>query len=180
MGIAFDEEGISSEQLLRNADIAMYQAKKKGKDRFEVYREEMHTFVLARIELEEELRAAISSGQLVAYYQPMMDLRTSRLVGFETLVRWPHPEGALVEPRHFVPLAQEIGLIGEIDALILRTACRQVHEWHEAGLCGPDLEIGVNLSAGQLADPLLSDRIAAQIRGVSLRSAVAGPRDHRK
>jgi diguanylate cyclase (GGDEF)-like protein len=164
IGIAFDEEDITSEQLLRNADIAMYQAKKHGKDRFEVYRAEMHTFVLARIELEEELRAAISSGDLIAYYQPQLDLRNNRVVGFEALVRWPHPEGVLVDPRHFVPLATEIGLIGEIDACVMRTACRQVREWVEAGICGPDLEIGVNLSAGQLVDELLSDRIATTLR----------------
>jgi diguanylate cyclase (GGDEF)-like protein/PAS domain S-box-containing protein len=164
IGIAFDEEGITSEQLLRNADIAMYQAKKRGKDRFEVYRSEMHTFVLARIELEEELRAAISAGDLVAYYQPVLDLQSNRVVGFEALVRWPHPEGVLVDPRHFVPLATEIGLIGEIDSCVLRTACRQAREWTETGICGPDLEIGVNLSAGQLVDELLSDRIAATLR----------------
>ena len=164
IGIAFDEEGITSEQLLRNADIAMYQAKKRGKDRFEVYRAEMHTFVLARIELEEELRAAISGGDLIAYYQPQLDLKSNRVVGFEALVRWPHPEGVLVDPRHFVPLATEIGLIGEIDACVMRTACRQVREWVESGICGPDLEIGVNLSAGQLVDELLSDRIAATLR----------------
>jgi diguanylate cyclase (GGDEF)-like protein/PAS domain S-box-containing protein len=163
IGIAFDEEEINSEQLLRNADIAMYQAKKQGKDRFEVYRDEMHTSVLARIELEEELKAAIVGGDLVAHYQPIIDLKTSRLVGFEVLVRWPHPEGPLVDPRYFVPLAQEIGLIGEIDAFILRTACRQVREWQESGVCGSDLELSVNLSAGQLADSELSERIAAQI-----------------
>ncbi|HEX4176539.1 MAG TPA: EAL domain-containing protein [Acidimicrobiales bacterium] len=164
IGIAFDEDDITSEQLLRNADIAMYQAKKRGKDRFEVYRAEMHTFVLARIELEEELRAAISGGDLIAYYQPQLDLQTNRVVGFEALVRWPHPEGVLVDPRHFVPLATEIGLIGEIDSCIMRTACRQVREWVAAGVCGPDLEIGVNLSAGQLVDELLSDRIATTLR----------------
>jgi diguanylate cyclase (GGDEF)-like protein/PAS domain S-box-containing protein len=164
IGIAFDEEGITSEQLLRNADIAMYQAKKRGKDRFEVYRAEMHTFVLARIELEEELRAAISGGDLVAYYQPQLDLKSNRVVGFEALVRWPHPEGVMVDPRHFVPLATEIGLIGEIDSCVMRTACNQAREWTVAGICGPDLEIGVNLSAGQLVDELLSDRIAATLR----------------
>ncbi|HEY6425851.1 MAG TPA: EAL domain-containing protein [Acidimicrobiales bacterium] len=163
IGIAFDEEGLNSEQLLRNADIAMYQAKKRGKDRFEVYRDDMHTSVLARLELEEELKVAISEGDLVPHYQPIMDLQSNRLVGFEVLVRWPHPEGPLVDPRYFVPLAQEIGLIGEIDSQIMRKACLQVREWQDSGICGPDLEIGVNLSAGQLADPALADRIAAQI-----------------
>ena len=163
IGIAFDEEGITSEQLLRNADIAMYQAKKLGKDRFEVYRDEMHALVLARVELEEELTAAIRNGDLIAHYQPMMNLETYQVAGFEVLVRWPHPDRGLVHPGDFVPFAQEIGLIGEIDSFVLRSACRQVRQWQEAGLCGPDLDIGVNLSAGQLADPALSQRIAAQI-----------------
>jgi diguanylate cyclase (GGDEF)-like protein/PAS domain S-box-containing protein len=163
IGIAFDEVNINSEGLLRNADIAMYQAKKRGKDRYEVYRDEMHTSVLARMELEEELKTAIFGGDLVAHYQPVVDLQTSRLVGFEVLVRWPHPEGPLVDPRYFVPLAQEIGLIGEIDSFMMRTACWQVRDWQAAGLCAADLEIGVNLSAGQLADPALSGRIATQL-----------------
>jgi len=162
IGIAFDLEGLNSEQLLRNADIAMYQAKKLGKDRFEVYRDEMHALVLARIDLEAELKAAISEERLVAYYQPVMDLHNYRVAGFEALVRWPQPDGTVIDPGQFVPMAQEVGLIGDIDALVLRTACRQVREWQETGLCG-DLEIGVNLSAGQLADPELSDRIAAQL-----------------
>ncbi len=163
IGIAFDVEGITSEQLLRNADIAMYQAKKLGKDRYEVFRDEMHALVLARVELEEELKAAIRNGDLVAFYQPMMNLQTYQVAGFEVLVRWPHPERGLVSPIDFVPFAQEMGLIGELDAYMMRTACQQVRQWQEAGLCGPDIDIGVNLSAGQLADPELSDRIAAQI-----------------
>ncbi len=164
IGIAFEEEGITTEQLLRNADIAMYQAKKLGKDRFEVYRDEMHALVLARVELEEELKAAIFNGDLIADYQPMMNLETYDVAGFEVLVRWPHPERGLVNPVDFVPFAQEIGLIGEIDAFVMRTACRQVRQWQAAGLCRSDLDIGVNLSAGQLADPALSQRIAAQIK----------------
>ena len=163
IGIAFDEEGISSEQLLRNADIAMYQAKKRGKDQYEVYREQMHTFVIARMELEEELKAAVRDGDLVAYYQPCLDLRTQHVAGFEALVRWPHPEGTLVDPRHFVPLAQEIGLIGEIDTFMRRAACQQAREWREAGLCAPDFHISVNISAGQLADPELSERIQREL-----------------
>jgi EAL domain-containing protein (putative c-di-GMP-specific phosphodiesterase class I) len=92
-----------------------------------------------------------------------MDLRRLDVAGFEALVRWPHPEGTLVDPRHFVPLAQEIGLIGEIDAFVLRAACRQVRQWQDAGLCGPDFHISVNLSAGQLADPDLAGRIEREI-----------------
>jgi EAL domain-containing protein (putative c-di-GMP-specific phosphodiesterase class I) len=141
----------------------MYQAKKRGKDRYELYRDEMHTFVLARMELEEELKVAIRDGGLEAYFQPCMDLRTLEVAGFEALVRWPHPEGTLIDPRHFVPLAQEIGLIGEIDAFVLRAACRQVRQWQDAGLCARDFHISVNLSAGQLADPELAGRIEREL-----------------
>jgi diguanylate cyclase (GGDEF)-like protein/PAS domain S-box-containing protein len=163
IGIAFDEEDLTNDDLLRNADIAMYQAKKRGKDRYELYHDEMHRFVVARRELEEDLKVAIRDGGLEAYYQPCMDLRTLDVAGFEALVRWPHPEGTLVDPRHFVPLAQEIGLIGEIDAFVLRAACRQVRQWQDAGLCAADFHISVNLSAGQLADPDLAGRIEREL-----------------
>ena len=163
IGIAFDEPGITSEQLLRNADIAMYKAKERGKDRFEVYREEMHAAVLARIEQESELRAAIQDGALVTYYQPIYDLDTGSIIGFEALARWAHPIDGPVDPQLFVPLAEELGLIGEIDAFVLRSACEQARRWYAQGLSGPDLFMSVNLSPGQLADPDLAQRIAAQV-----------------
>jgi len=163
IGIAFDEPGITSEQLLRNADIAMYKAKESGKDRFQVYRREMHAAVLARIEQERELRAAIHDGDLLTHYQPIYDLATRRIVGFEALVRWAHPIGGLVDPRLFVPLAEELGLIGEIDALVLRSACMQARQWQEQGLWGPGLVMSVNLSPGQLIDPDLAQRITAHV-----------------
>ena len=163
IGIAFDEPGITSEQLLRNADIAMYKAKESGKNRFEVYRKEMHAAVLARIEQERELRAAIHDGDLLTHYQPIYDLDTRRIIGFEALVRWAHPIGGLVDPRLFVPLAEELGLIGEIDSFVLRSACLQARQWHEQGLSDSGLVMSVNLSPGQLIDPDLAQRIAAQV-----------------
>ncbi len=165
IGIAFDEPGITSEQLLRNADIAMYQAKESGKDRFEIYRKEMHAAVLARIEQERELRAAVHDGDLLAHYQPIYDLPTRRIVGFEALVRWAHPVGGLVDPRLFVPLAEELGFIGEIDSFVLRVACTQARQWQEQGLWGAGLVMSVNLSPGQLIDPDLAERITTQIEG---------------
>jgi diguanylate cyclase (GGDEF)-like protein/PAS domain S-box-containing protein len=163
IGIAFDEPGITSEQLLRNADIAMYRAKASGKDGFEVYRKEMHTAVLARIEQERELRAAIHDGDLLAHYQPIYDLDTLEIIGFEALVRWAHPIGGLVDPRLFVPLAEELGLIGQIDSFVLRSACTQARQWHESGLSGSGLVMSVNLSPGQLVDPDLAQRIAGEV-----------------
>jgi diguanylate cyclase (GGDEF)-like protein/PAS domain S-box-containing protein len=163
IGIAFDEPGITSEKLLRNADIAMYRAKESGKDRFEVYRKEMHAAVLARIEQERELRAAIHDADLLTHYQPIYDLARRRIIGFEALVRWAHPIGGLVDPRLFVPLAEELGLIGEIDAFVLRSACRQASQWQEQGLWTHGLVMSVNLSPGQLMDPDLAERITAHV-----------------
>jgi diguanylate cyclase (GGDEF)-like protein/PAS domain S-box-containing protein len=161
IGIAFDEPGLTSEKLLRNADIAMYKAKEGGKDRFEVYRKEMHAAVLARIEQERELRAAILDADLLTHYQPIYDLATRRVTGFEALVRWAHPIGGLVDPRLFVPLAEELGLIGEIDAFVLRSACTQARQWQEQGLWNHGLVMSVNLSPGQLMDPDLAQRTRA-------------------
>ena len=163
IGIAFDEAGITSEQLLRNADIAMYRAKSLGKNRYEVYRDEMHALVLARIELEDELRTAIFAGDLLAHYQPIIDLRTHDIVGFEALVRWRHPDGGLVDPRLFVPLAEELGLVSEIDAFVLHAACEQACRWRDSGLSRPDLVMSVNLSPGQLAEEDFAQQIAARL-----------------
>jgi diguanylate cyclase (GGDEF)-like protein/PAS domain S-box-containing protein len=163
VGIAFDVEGMTTEQLLRNADIAMYKAKEAGKNRYEVYRDEMHALVLARIELEDELRAAILGGNLITHYQPIFDLRTSAVVGFEALVRWSHPRGGLVDPRLFVSIAEEMGLVGEIDTFVLRSACRQAYDWRAEGLGGPGFAMSVNVSAGRLFDPGLAERIAEDV-----------------
>ena len=123
----------------------------------------MHAAVLARIEQESALRAAIHDGALVTHYQPIYDLDTGSIIGFEALARWAHPIDGPVDPRLFVPLAEELGLIGEIDAFVLRSACEQARRWYAQGLSGPDLFMSVNLSPGQLADPDLAQRIAAQV-----------------
>ena len=155
IGIAFDEPGITSEQLLRNADIAMYQAKEGGKDRFEIYRDEMHAAVLrARWQQERDLRAAIHDGDLLTHYQPIYDLDTRRIIGFEALVRWAHPIGGVVDPRLFVPLAEELGLIEEIDSFVLRSACLQAQPVAPTRASGtPSMVMSVNLSPGQLSTP---------------------------
>jgi EAL domain-containing protein (putative c-di-GMP-specific phosphodiesterase class I) len=123
----------------------------------------MHAAVLTRIEQERELRAAIHDADLLTHYQPIYDLARRRIIGFEALVRWAHPTGGLVDPRLFVPLAEELGLIGEIDAFVLRSACRQARQWQEQGLWTHGLVMSVNLSPGQLMDPDLAERISAHV-----------------
>jgi diguanylate cyclase (GGDEF)-like protein/PAS domain S-box-containing protein len=163
IGIAFEEPGVTAEQLLRNADIAMYKAKAQGKDRFEVYQDDMHASVLARIELEDGLKAAIFRGDLLTHFQPIIDLATRQVVGFEALVRWPHPRDGLVDPRLFVPLAEELGLIEEIDSFVLELACRQARRWRDEHPELADLVMSVNISAGRLTDPALARRITDQV-----------------
>ncbi len=163
VGVAFDVDGITSEQLLRNADIAMYKAKEHGRNCYEVYRDEMHELVLARVELEDELRVAILGGNLITHYQPIVDLQHHAVVGFEALVRWSHPRGGLVDPRLFVSIAEEMGLVGEIDSFVLRSACQQARRWIDDGIAGRGLVMSTNLSAGQLLDPTLADRIMAEV-----------------
>ena len=102
-------------------------------------------------------------GDLLTHYQPIYDLSTRRIVGFEALVRWAHPVGGLVDPRLFVPLAEELGLIGEIDSFVLRSSCTQARQWEEQGLWTRGSAMSVNLSPGQLVDPDLAQRITAQV-----------------
>src|SRR5205823_10402355 len=130
IGIAVSDDGHeSAEELLRNADLAMYRAKAGGVGGFEVFEMAMHTALVQRIELENDLRHALERGELVLHYQPIVDLDTCRLTGVEALVRWHHPERGLVLPNDFVPMAEETGLIDEIGAWVLREACMQGAAW---------------------------------------------------
>jgi diguanylate cyclase (GGDEF)-like protein len=153
IGITFGVPGTTGEQLLRNADLAMYMAKEHGKDRYEEFRDQMHAAVVERLELEADLRRMISGEQeLVVHYQPVIDLTTSAIIGFEALVRWQHPLRGLLPPGAFVPFAEEVGVIDVVDRFVLGEACGQMLDWQERGLVAPDAMISVNLSARELAD----------------------------
>ena len=115
----------------------MYKAKESGKDRFEVYRDEMHAAVLARIEQEASCARPSTTATSSRTTSRSTTCGTRRIVGFEALVRWAHPIGGLVDPRLFVPLAEELGLIGEIDAFVLRSACLQARQWQRDRALGP-------------------------------------------
>jgi diguanylate cyclase (GGDEF)-like protein/PAS domain S-box-containing protein len=154
IGIVLSTNGYErSEDVLRDADIAMYSAKANGKDRYEIFDPSMRTRVLERIELEADLRRALSSKELIVYYQPIISLANGHLVGFEALARWLHPKLGLLQPSEFIPLAEETGLIIGLDRWVMREACHQMHTWHQEIPSLAELTISVNLSGKQIVQP---------------------------
>ena len=139
-----------AEYVLRDADIAMYQAKALGKARHEVFDEHMHLAAMALLQLENDLRRAIDREEFLLYYQPLVSMETSQPVGFEALVRWQHPTRGMVSPAEFIPAAEETGLIVPLGEWVLRTACQQMSEWQPLFSSNPPLTISVNLSGKQL------------------------------
>jgi diguanylate cyclase (GGDEF)-like protein len=150
IGIRLSMDGREdAENMLRDADTAMYRAKDSGKARHELFHRTMHTRAVALLKLENDLRRAIEREEFCVYYQPIISLETETLAGFEALVRWNHPERGLVPPDEFIPIAEETGFIAEIGAFVLQQSCRQLHEWHSA-LGKESLTMSVNLSGKQL------------------------------
>ena len=161
IGIAFSKAGAESpEDLLRDAETAMYRAKSLGKAQHILFDQAMHEYTIKRLQLENDLRKAIERQEFRVFYQPIVHLSNQRLHGFEALVRWMHPERGLVSPTTFIPLAEETGLICEIGVWVLREACRQVADWNRrlSDAFGP-LQVSVNLSGRQFAQ----DDLEAQI-----------------
>jgi diguanylate cyclase (GGDEF)-like protein/PAS domain S-box-containing protein len=156
LGVATGRPGADEvEELLRNADVAMYAAKAGGKDRFELFHPDMHEDMLQRLELEAELRHAAGRDQLVLHYQPIVELVSGRITRVEALVRWDHPTRGLLPPAAFIPLAEEQGLIGPIGAWVLLQSCLQARRWQDQFPDAPPLSIHVNLSGRQLEERAL-------------------------
>ena len=154
IGIAmYPDHGEQAEQLLKNADKAMYDVKKNGKNGYRFYASELDEQLLLKIELESYLRKAIKRNEMVLHYQPQFDTETNTLIGVEALVRWNHPTKGQIPPGVFIPIAEETGMIYEIGTWTLREACRQMKEWHLAG--GPLIPVAVNLSSHQFHQPNL-------------------------
>ncbi|MFA7318697.1 MAG: EAL domain-containing protein [Sulfuricella sp.] len=143
----YPKDGDSGEELLKNADVAMYRAKKRGRNRFRFYDENMDASSVERLSLETSLRRAVDNGELLLYYQPQVNLHSGEIIGAEALIRWQHPEMGLVSPAKFIPLAEESGLIFPIGEWVMRTACAQIKVWQDAGVMTPT--VAVNLSAHQ-------------------------------
>ncbi len=158
---------LQASDLLRDADIAMYRAKSRGKARYEVFDAEMHTQALSRLHLENDLRRAIECHEFLLHYQPIVALATGHLVGFEALVRWQHPTQGIKSPMEFIPIAEETGLITLLDYWVLQTACQQLADWQTAFPSVSHLKVSVNLSAQDLQCPDLLgevDRVLAHTR----------------
>lgn len=147
------------EDLLRGADIAMYRAKALGKACHEVFDTAMHTRVVALLQLENDLRRALERQELRLHYQPIVALATGKIVGFEALVRWQHPERGLISPIKFIPIAEETGLIIPLGQWVLHEACRQLKVWQEQFPSTPPLTVSVNLSSRQFSQQSLIGEI---------------------
>jgi diguanylate cyclase (GGDEF)-like protein len=151
IGIALSSEGYDSpDQMLRDADIAMYRAKAAGHARHEVFDARMHEQAASLLQLETELRRALDRREIVPHYQVIVDLDDERVVGFEALARWQHPSRGTVLPAEFLPLAEETGLMGAIDEWMLAEACRQARAWERMSPSGAALGMSVNISVRHL------------------------------
>ena len=160
IGISGTQEGERSpDALMRNADAAMYRAKENGRNRYETFTTVLHEHAVERFRTESALRRAVEREELVLHYQPVHALANGRPSMVEALIRWAH-DGVLVQPGEFVPLAEEVGLMGPIGGWVLHEACRQRVEWGHDGLCDDDLAVSVNLSPRQFNDEHLAATIA--------------------
>lgn len=143
----FPLDGESADQLLKNADTAMYHAKQSGRSNYQFYSQSMNATAGERLAIENRLHKALEREEFLLHYQPLLSLETGRIIGSEALVRWQHPELGLVSPAQFIPIAEETGLIVKLGEWVLEKACAQTRAWHEMGFGG--LRIAVNLSARQ-------------------------------
>ena len=162
IGVAAGRAGSTdAAELLRNADVAMYTAKGAGKNRVSVFEPTMHAEIVARHALSAELSRSLGRGELVVFFQPIVALQTSRVAGFEALVRWRHPSRGLISPAEFIPLAEETGVIRALGRYVLEEACTQAARWAEWHPGAERLTVAVNLSAQQLQEPSFIEDLQA-------------------
>ena len=165
----FPSDALSAEQLLRNADSALFKAKSAGREGYALYTEELTAHAQHRVEMASELRRALEQQELRVYYQPVHDLQSSRLIGVEALVRWEHPERGLVAPSEFIPIAERTGLIAEIDAWVMQQACQQMCQWLKAGAVLSF--VAVNVSSRLFARRELYQQVAQVLHDTGLDPA---------
>jgi diguanylate cyclase (GGDEF)-like protein len=168
VGVARGVRGVTADELLRDADVAMYQAKERGRDRTELFGRSMRARMMERVDLEHALRQAILSEEFRLHFQPTLDLRTGRPLLVEALIRWEHPTRGLVRPDQFIPVAEDTRLIVPIGSWALREACRQVAEWRRSTPALAELGVSVNLSACQFGDDRLVEVVGEALAATGL------------
>lgn len=167
IGIAvYPDQAQEAESLIKYADVAMYQAKDSGRNKYLRFDPSMNTSSHERLQLENSLRTAVERQELRLYYQPQIDLINGRIIGCEALVRWQHPELGMISPATFIPLAEETGLIMPISDWVLEEALRQARAWRDAGL--PEITVAVNLSALQFRQRILNEQVGTLLKKYDL------------
>jgi diguanylate cyclase (GGDEF)-like protein/PAS domain S-box-containing protein len=171
MGIVYGSSDYTqAEDMLRDADIAMYVAKARGGARSEVFEPGMRQRILQRLALETDMRKALESDDLRVYYQPIVHLESGTLIGFEALARWQHPEHGLLQPMDFIPLAEETGMIVEIDRFVLKEACYRMKAWQAQYHIEPSLTISTNISGKHITNPDLVDFVEQVLKETGLNA----------
>jgi diguanylate cyclase (GGDEF)-like protein/PAS domain S-box-containing protein len=171
IGIAMARGGEKADELIRDADAAMYRAKDHGRARYEVFDEGMRGRAIERLRVENDLRRALERGELRLEYQPVVSLHNFSIVGVEALLRWRHPQRGEIPPSEFIPIAEENGLIEPIGRWVLEQACRQAAQWYQARPDAAPLTMSVNLSAVQVTRRSLPDTVAGILRATGLDPA---------
>jgi diguanylate cyclase (GGDEF)-like protein/PAS domain S-box-containing protein len=164
----YPSESTTADTLTEHADIAMYRAKKMGRNNFQFYTPAMNEESLERVRIESALRNAVERDEFVLYYQPQLDMKTGKIVGMEALIRWQHPELGMVPPGRFISIAEETGMIVAIGAWVLRSACAQNKAWQDAGY--DKLRVAVNLSARQFGAADLIENLASVLQDTGLEA----------
>ena len=171
IGIVMSVAGYTHpEEILRDADIAMYKAKSSGKARFEIFDVKMRSHAFSRLEMEQDLRSALENREFQLYYQPIMSMESNQLVSFEALIRWIHPTRGLLLPGEFLPTAEESGLILPIEKWVLHEACVQLKQWHEIYPSLQNVSINVNISNRHFAQSNFIDGVVKALNTSELKA----------
>ncbi len=169
IGVAlYPDDGEDLDSLLKNADIAMYEAKSRGKNNYQYFQQSMNIAAIERMSMEASLRKALAQDEFVLYYQPQIDIRTGNIIGMEALLRWQHPDRGIILPDEFIPLSEEVGLIVPLGEWVLRTACAQNREWQRHG--HSSLRVSVNISGQQLQQHNFIETVSNALGACGLES----------
>jgi diguanylate cyclase (GGDEF)-like protein len=168
--VLYQDEYTTADEILQDADIAMYRAKAQGKARYEVFNPFMRNQTISHLELKNDLQSALERQELFLNYQPIYALDSYQLLGFEALLRWRHPQKGLIPPLEFIPIAEETGLINPIGQWVLQEACRKLHEWQQHYQRNPVLTISVNVSGSQFKHPDFAHQVTEALRTTGLKA----------